>query len=242
MKSASSSQRERLCDTESIEPTSHNAEGFNRHGTGSFESVGQGYPKQFAVCRKEAASGPPLQEVTPQNTPTNGPERLPDERDHSGEHIGNSLVLEVKHSETVPLDTLQRVLAPAKVSRSSDTLITSSTTAEIHKPVVGLGIKTKRTFSPFESLPGCQIMPEKFAPLIFTLQELRKGGALWPSYSKVIHLVSEREDLDLFRRAGIENFTQYIELATKEGIVEVMGQGEKTWVGLRLKWYDAVPS
>lgn len=108
---------------------------------------------------------------------------------------------------------------------------------------------SSRTSSPFASVENesdhelerkkPMIIPTMYVFLVRILQGHRRKG-ITHSYRSVIASKMAHEQAT-YRRAGVNTFAEFMELADRNGIVELGGNGKDAWVRLLSDWYDAVP-
>ena len=82
------------------------------------------------------------------------------------------------------------------------------------------------------------IIPSIYVLLVKILQGHRKKG-ITHSYRSVIASKMAHEQ-PTYRRAGVNTFAEFMELADRNGVVELGGNGKDAWVRLMSDWHDAV--
>ena len=81
------------------------------------------------------------------------------------------------------------------------------------------------------------VVPDKFKILVQCLKSHRSRGCLSPLRSLIGLEINPNGTT--YQIAGVLKFSEYIEMARKEGIVALGGYGGGSWVALRAPWYNA---
>jgi hypothetical protein len=79
---------------------------------------------------------------------------------------------------------------------------------------------------------------QKFGPLIESLDAHRRRGSLRPLRSTIAVDIASKDNA-VYRRAGVQRFSQYSQLAEKEGVITLGGSQGSAWISLRAAWHGA---
>ena len=79
--------------------------------------------------------------------------------------------------------------------------------------------------------------PPALWPLVLILRSHRVKGSFIPLRSQIAVELSKKPII--YKNAGVTKFSQYLELAVKEGLVEIGGANGTEWIRLVPKWYGA---
>ena len=161
--------------------------------------------------------GPPSSINTTQPQHTSSVDRMAVDDSHPGSPLAQSPPANV----TAKVTALTPSLLPPLSTLSSATV--SSTT---HIPA-----------NPLQPT-SFTVVPDKFKILVQCLKSHRSGGSLTTLRSKIGLEINQNGTT--YRMAGVSNFTEYMEMAKKAGIVDLGGFGGAAWVALKAPWYTPI--
>ena len=149
-------------------------------------------------------------------------------------------------------------IVSAEVSPTNTVMSAASSTTSSVAPLVRSGSKRALKVTTVSTTPSPSILVDKqetseteeyeryiFSPsapgffdlLVEVLEKFRISGEPQPRRSKVGNELTNRNPV-LYHRAGCGSFKEYIELAAKEGIVDVGGDKGLAWVSLKPDYRD----
>jgi hypothetical protein len=91
----------------------------------------------------------------------------------------------------------------------------------------------------YESFCFSPRAPGFFDLLVEVLELFRLSGEIQPRRSKVGNEITKRNPL-VYHRAGCSSFREYVDLAVKEGIVQIGGEKGLAWISLNENYRDKI--
>ncbi|KAF8803941.1 DUF537-domain-containing protein [Phlegmacium glaucopus] len=118
---------------------------------------------------------------------------------------------------------------PLNITRPPSTFLPSSINATASANAEST-VKADHPLQP----PSFPPIPDKFKILIRCLKSHRSKGSLRPLRSLIGLEIANNGTT--YRQAGVMNFSQYVAMAAKAGVIELGGSDGTSWVALRAPW------